>query len=94
MYTIDDLNKTLGDQIEALKNAKTDEEIQASVNKSEAIMGLGKVIVEGYKVKANVLRMVSPGASSMQLKNLIKSSGISPEITEFEDNSKDILSIE
>lgn len=60
--SLDALNTHLFETIEMLKNnsdpvASDNEKID--INAAKAIADLGKIIVEGYKVKAHVLNMIN-----------------------------------
>lgn len=58
---IDDLNNHLFETIEMLKNNKdpqASENEKIDIETAKTIVSAGKVIVEGFKVKANVLGML------------------------------------
>ncbi len=77
--SIDKLNEHLFEAIEMLKN---NNEPQASDNEkmdietAKAIADLGKVVIDGYKVKAQVLSIVSKADNPSMVKEQITNSGI------------------
>ena len=83
MYTLDDLNTDLGEQIAALKNSKNDAETSQIITKSKAMAELSRTVVDSYKVKASVIGMLKNDASSDQIKNMIRTSGLAPELSEL-----------
>ncbi len=77
--SIDKLNEHLFESIEMLKN-NTDEEASANekmdVDTAKAIADLGKIVMDGYKVKAQVLQMMSKTENPNATKQLLSGSGI------------------
>lgn len=84
MYTLDDLNSDLGEQIAALKNSKNDVETAQIITKSKAMAELSRTVVDSYKVKASVIGLLKNDASPDHLKNMIRSSGLAPELSEMQ----------
>jgi hypothetical protein len=77
--SIDALNSHLFEAIEGLKNnkdPKADECEKMDIETAREIGKLGKTIVEGYKVKAQVLIAFSKADNPEQMKQLSASSGI------------------
>ncbi|NCC85124.1 MAG: hypothetical protein EOM03_13495 [Clostridia bacterium] len=77
--SIDKLNEHLFESIEMLKNSKdpgADECEKMDVDTAKAIADLGKVVIEGYKVKAQVLNMVRNAENPNALRATISNSGI------------------
>ena len=77
--SIDRLNEHLFEAIEMLKNnsdPKADPNEKIDVNAAKTIAELGKVAIEGYKVKAQVLNMVRNAENPNLLKSQIVQSGI------------------
>lgn len=76
---IDKLNEHLFEAIEMLKNNSDPEASECEkidVNSAKTIADLSKVVVEGYKVKAQVLNMVRNAENPNLLKSQIVQSGI------------------
>jgi hypothetical protein len=76
---IDKLNEHLFEAIEMLKNNSDPEASECEkidVNTAKAIADLSKVVVEGYKVKAQVLNMVRNAENPNLLRSQIVQSGI------------------
>lgn len=77
--SIDKLNEHLFEAIEMLKNSKdpnADEHEKMDVPTAKAISDLGKVVIDGYKVKAQVLNMMRNTENPTMLKNTIIDAGI------------------
>lgn len=87
MYTLDDLSADMGAQIKAIRESKSAAETDNLVKQGKAIADLGKNIVEAYKTKASVLKLMESGATPGQMRNLIASSGLAPELKETTDSS-------
>lgn len=80
--SIDSLNEHLFESIEMLKNSKdpnADEHEKMDIDIAKAIADLGKVVIEGYKVKAQVLSMIRNAENPAALKSSICNSGIISE---------------
>lgn len=76
---IDKLNEHLFESIEMLKNNNdpdADSCEKIDVDTAKAIAELSKVVIEGYKVKAQVLNMVRNADNPNMLKSSIMQSGI------------------
>ena len=76
---IDKLNEHLFESIEMLKNNSDPEASECEkidVNTAKAIADLSKVVVEGYKVKAQVLNMMRNAENPSLLKDTVLQSGI------------------
>ena len=76
---IDKLNEHLFESIEMLKNNSDPEASECEkidVNIAKAIADLSKVVVEGYKVKAQVLNMMRNAENPSLLKATVLQSGI------------------
>lgn len=76
---IDKLNEHLFEAIEMLKNnsdPNADACEKIDVNTAKAIADLSKVVVEGYKVKTQVLNMMRNAENPNLLKDSIVQSGI------------------
>lgn len=76
---IDKLNEHLFESIEMLKNnsdPNADDNEKIDVNTAKAIADLSKVVIDGYKVKAQVLNMMRNAENPNLLKNQIVQSGI------------------
>ena len=76
---LDILNSHLFEAIEMLKNnsdpnASPNEKMDAAT--AGTIADIGKVIVDGYKVKAQVLQMMSKSENPNATKSLMDNSGI------------------
>ena len=83
--SLDELNVHLFETIEMLKN---NNDPQASKNETidietaQTIANLGKVIVDGYKVKAQVLSVLSKNGYAVDLKSFTTNAGLQlPEKT-------------
>lgn len=77
--SIDALNSQLFETIEALKNNNDPEASpceKIDIETAKAIADLGKVIVDGYKVKAQVLNIISKAENPQSTKPLLVGSGI------------------
>lgn len=77
--SIDRLNEHLFESIEMLKNnsdPKADSNEKIDVSTAKAIADISKVVIEGYKVKAQVLNMMRNAENPNLLKNSIVQSGI------------------
>lgn len=77
--SIDKLNEHLFESIEMLKNnsdPKADSNEKIDVSTAKAIADISKVVIEGYKVKAQVLNMMRNAENPNLLKNSIVQSGI------------------
>lgn len=76
--SIDSLNQHLFETIEMLKN-NTDKQAEPhekiDIKTAQAIADLGKVVIEGYKVKAQVLKMVNPLSNPTSTNQLLSQSG-------------------
>lgn len=80
--SIDKLNEHLFESIEMLKNNKdpnADEHEKIDVETAKAIADLGKVAIDGYKVKAQVLNMMRNTENPTVMKKSIVESGIISE---------------
>lgn len=80
--SIDDLNRHLFESIEMLKNQDdpiADEHEKMDVQTAKAIADLGKVAIEGFKVKAQVLNMMRNADNPSLLKSTVVDSGIITE---------------
>ncbi len=77
--SIDKLNEHLFESIEMLKNSKdpvASECEKMDVETAKAVADIGKVIIDGYKVKAQVLNMMRNAENPNALRQTISSSGI------------------
>ena len=77
--SIDRLNEHLFETIEMLKNNNDQEASDCEkidVENAKTIVDVGKVIIDGYKVKAQVLNMMRNAENPNLLKNSIVQSGI------------------
>jgi len=77
--SIDKLNEHLFESIEMLKNnhdPNADANEKIDVETAKAIADLGKVVIDGYKVKAQVLQMMRNADNPNALKATICNSGI------------------
>lgn len=77
--SIDKLNEHLFESIEMLKNnsdPKADSNEKIDVSTAKAIADISKVVIEGYKVKAQVLNMMRNAENPNLLKDSIVQSGI------------------
>ena len=79
--SLDALNIQLFETIEMLKNNKdenADENEKIDVETAKTIASIGKIIVDGYKVKAQVLGIINKDKELMpdEIKALAISSGI------------------
>lgn len=81
--SIDDLNSHLFEVIEMLKN-NTDPNASANekidIETAKTISDLAKNVVECYKVKAQVLNIISKSDNPSAVKQLSQSFGVSEEI--------------
>lgn len=82
--SLDALNNTLFETIEMLKNNKDEkasENEKIDIETAKTVASLGKIIVDGYKVKAQVLSIVNRDKELMpdEIKALAISSGINTE---------------
>lgn len=76
---IDKLNEHLFESIEMLKNnsdPNADANEKIDTNTAKAIADLSKVVIEGYKVKTQVLNMMRNAENPNMLKSQIVQSGI------------------
>lgn len=76
---IDKLNEHLFESIEMLKNnsdPRADDNEKIDVETAKAIADLSKVVIDGYKVKAQVLNMMRNAENPNMLKSQIVQSGI------------------
>lgn len=80
--SIDSLNMHLFETIEMLKN-NSDPEASANekidVDTAKTIADLGKVVIEGYKVKSQVLSIMAKADNPNSTKQLIGGTGIISE---------------
>lgn len=77
--SIDKLNEHLFEAIEMLKNGKdpkADEWEKIDVETAKSIAELGKVVIDGYKVKAQVLNMMRNSENPTTMKKSIIDAGI------------------
>ncbi|KAF5072853.1 hypothetical protein DSECCO2_197410 [anaerobic digester metagenome] len=77
--SIDRLNEHLFESIEMLKNnsdPKADPNERIDVETAKAIADLSKVVIDGFKVKAQVLNMMRNAENPNLLKDSIVQSGI------------------
>jgi len=77
--SIDKLNEHLFESIEMLKNNKdveADDCEKMDVDTAKAIADLGKVVIEGYKVKMQALNMMRNAENPNALRATIGNSGI------------------
>jgi len=80
--SIDALNNHMFEAIEMLKNnsdSKASPNEKMDIATAKAIADLGKVIVEGYKVKAQVLTLINQGENMKTLTKLAENGGIFTE---------------
>lgn len=76
--SIDALNEHLLETIEMLKNNKDErasEHEKIDIKTAQAIADLGKLVIEGYKVKAQVLKMINPQSNPTSTNQLLSQSG-------------------
>ena len=77
--SIDKLNDHLFESIEMLKNNNdpgADPNEKMDIETAKAIADLGKVVIDGYKVKAQVLNMMRNAENPNALRTTIVNSGI------------------
>lgn len=77
--SIDALNMHLFEAIEMLKNSnnkEASEHEKMTVEQAQAVADIGKVVIEGFKVKANVLKMMRPEENPQSTRAVLESSGI------------------
>lgn len=77
--SIDGLNNHLFEAIEMLKNnsdPKADEHEKIDVETAKAIAGIGKVVIDGYKVKTQVLNMMRNTENPNALRTTVIDAGI------------------
>lgn len=77
--SIDNLNVHLFETIEMLKNNNDKEASDCEkidIDTAKAIADLGKVIIDGYKVKAQALNILSKADNPNHVKQIILESGI------------------
>ena len=83
--SLDELNVHLFETIEMLKNnndQKASPNERIDIETAQTIASLGKVIVDGYKVKAQVLSVLSKEGYSVDLKSFTTNAGLQlPEKT-------------
>lgn len=80
--SIDKLNEHLFESIEMLKNncdPKADSNEKIDVSTAKAIADISKVVIEGYKVKAQVLNMMRNTENPKLMKESVLQSGIITE---------------
>lgn len=83
---IDALNAHLFEAIEGLKNNKdlrADECEKMDIDTAKTIAALGKVVIDGYKVKAHVLSIYSKADSPNEFKRAAVASGFIEDIKEL-----------
>lgn len=81
--TIDKLSEHLFEAIEMLKNnsdPNASENEKIDIETAKTIADLGKVAVEGFKVKAQALSMLAKTDNPKTTKEALVASGIVPEI--------------
>lgn len=77
--SIDNLNMHLFETIEMLKNNKdvnASENEKIDVETAKTIADIGKVVVEGYKVKIQALNIISKADNVNTVKQVMETSGI------------------
>ena len=77
--SIDALNMHLFEAIEMLKNSedtKADNCEKINVETAKAIADLGKVVIEGYKVKAQVMGIIKNGGNPQTVSQMAIAGGI------------------
>ena len=77
--SLDKLNEHMFETIEMLKNnsdPNADPNEKIDIETARTIANLGKVVVDGYKVKAQVLQVLSKSENPNKTKQLIAGSGI------------------
>jgi hypothetical protein len=77
--SIDKLNEHLFEAIEMLKNnsdPQADKQEKMDVQTAKTIADLGRVVIDGYKVKANVIAMLNKGNNPKQSIDTGVASGI------------------
>lgn len=77
--SIDKLNEHLFETIEMLKNnsdPEASENEKIDVETAKAIAGLGKVVLDGYKIKVQVIKMLKPDENPTVHQALVNQSGI------------------
>ncbi|WP_294455765.1 hypothetical protein [uncultured Bacteroides sp.] len=83
--TIDKLNEHLFEAIEMLKNnsdPNASENEKIDIETAKTIANLGKVAVEGFKVKAQALSMLARTDNPQTTKEALVASGIVPEVND------------
>ncbi len=83
--TIDKLNEHLFETIEMLKNnsdPEASENEKIDIETAKTIADLGKVAVEGFKVKAQALSMLAKTDNPKTTKEALVASGIAPEVND------------
>ena len=83
---IDALNAHLFEAIEGLKNnrdPRADEHERMDIDTAKAIADIARVVIDGYKVKANVLQMCSRADSPKDFKRAAASAGFVQDIKEL-----------
>lgn len=81
--SIDDINLHLVETIEMLKNnsdTNASENEKIDVETAKTIAELGKVVIDGYKVKAQVLGIVSKTENPTAVRELADSSGLTDNV--------------
>jgi len=82
--SLDQLNGHLFEAIEMLKNnndPKADPQETMDIEVAKVIADLGKVVVEGYKVKAQVLNLISKvNEGVVDIKELAINAGITEKV--------------
>ncbi len=79
--SLDQLNMHLFETIELLKNntdKNASENEKIDIETAKTIADLGKVIVDGYKVKVQALSILSKTENPNHVKQVINDSGIGP----------------
>ncbi len=91
---IDDLNNHMFETIEMLKNnndPRASKNEKVDIETAKAIVSAGKVIVDGFKVKANVLGMLkNTGNPTMMKQTSIEAGIFSGDDVKLVDNPKSI----
>ena len=83
---IDALNAHLFEAIEGLKNnrdPRADEQECMDIDTAKAIADIAKVVIDGYKVKANVLQMYSKADSPNDFRKAVVSAGFISDAKEL-----------
>lgn len=83
---IDALNAHLFEAIEGLKNnrdPRADEQERMDIDTAKAIADIAKVVIDGYKVKANVLQMYSKADSPNDFRKAVVLAGFVSDAKEL-----------